>query len=539
MEIKKFSEFNLSQNIMKALNDMGFVEPTPIQAKSINVVLEGKDVIGQAQTGTGKTAAFGIPLLEKMDLENDSVQALILCPTRELALQVSREFEKLAKYMKNVGTTCVYGGERIDIQFRQLRKRPKVVIGTPGRVIDHMRRKTLKLHDLKMLVLDEADEMLKMGFREDMETILKETPSERQTLLFSATMPKPILDIVDTYQKDPELIKVKSKTITVDKIDQYYYIVKESSKIDLIIRLLDYHNFRSSIIFCNTKKGVDEVVSKLQESDYIVEGLHGDFKQQHRDRVMQSFRKGHVKILVATDVAARGIDVKDIDIVFNYDIPQEDEIYVHRIGRTGRAGRKGISITFVNLRQKRRLDFIENYTNSQMKKGTIPTVEDIKYAGYLDIYEDIKTNIDKYKNKDVHQIIKNLNSEGHSDKEIINSLLSVVVKGKERNYNHIEDITRQKKPRERKDSRGSRDTRSRQGKFVTLELNIGKTEKMRPQILVSYIVKHSNISKQAIGDITIKKKNTTVQIESRRLRQVVNSIKGKTYKGTRITVREV
>ena len=364
METIRFEELNLDAKILRAVTDMGFEAASPIQAKAIPLELEGKDIIGQAQTGTGKTAAFGIPLLEKIDPKNKKLQAVVLCPTRELAIQVAEEIRNLAKYMHGIKVLPIYGGQEIVKQIRSLKDGVQVIIGTPGRVMDHMRRKTIKFGQVHTVVLDEADEMLNMGFLEDMETILSELPEERQTVMFSATMPQAIAEIAKKFQKDPEIVKVVKKDLTVPKVTQYYYDVKPKNKLEVMCRLLDMYAPKLSVVFCNTKKQVDELVLALQGRGYFAEGLHGDLKQVQRDRVMNGFRKGRTDILVATDVAARGIDVDDVEAVFNYDIPQDEEYYVHRIGRTGRAGREGKAFSLVvgkevyKLRDIQRLSLI-------------------------------------------------------------------------------------------------------------------------------------------------------------------------------------
>ena len=345
METLRFDELELSPQILRGIKDMGFEEASPIQAQAIPVVLSGRDVIGQAQTGSGKTAAFGIPMLEKVDPDNKKTQVIILSPTRELAIQVADEIRKLSKYMHGIKILPVYGGQDITKQIRSLKGGAQIIIGTPGRVMDHLRRKTIRCEHVHTVVLDEADEMLNMGFREDIETILSYIPEERQTVLFSATMPKAILDITKKYQKDAVTIKVVKKELTVPSIDQYYYDVKRKDKVDVLTRLLDYYDPKLSIVFCNTKRMVDELASELQGRGYFAEGLHGDMKQSQRDRVMNSFRNGKTEILIATDVAARGIDVDDVEAVFNFDIPQDDEYYVHRIGRTGRAAATGEALS--------------------------------------------------------------------------------------------------------------------------------------------------------------------------------------------------
>ena len=359
MESIQFAQLNIRPEILKAVTHMGFEEMTPIQARAIPEILSGIDVVGQAQTGTGKTAAFAIPILEKINTKLKKPQAIVICPTRELAIQVAEEFRKLAKYMPSLKVLPIYGGQEISKQIRSLKAGVQVIIGTPGRVMDHMRRKTVTFENIHTIVLDEADEMLDMGFREDIETILGGLDEERQTLLFSATMPKPIMELTRTYQKDPKTIRVVRKELTVENITQYYYEVRPKNKVEVLSRLLDIYDPQLSIVFCNTKKGVDELVEELQGRGYFAEGLHGDMKQTMRDRVMRSFRNGKTDILVATDVAARGIDVDNVDAVFNYDLPQDEEYYVHRIGRTGRAGKAGMAFSFVVGREVYKLKDIK------------------------------------------------------------------------------------------------------------------------------------------------------------------------------------
>lgn len=374
----RYEDSGIDEEILRAVKEMGFEQMTPIQAQAIPVFLEGKDIIGQAQTGTGKTAAFGIPALMSVDAANMSTQVLVLCPTRELAIQASEEMRKFAKFKHGIKVLPIYGGQDISKQIRNLKSGVQIVVGTPGRVMDHMRRHTLKLQDLKVIILDEADEMLNMGFREDIETILKETPSERQTALFSATMPKEILRITSTYQKpDAELIKVAQKELTIPLVKQYYYEVPRQSKEEVICRLLDYYNPKRSLIFCNTKRMVDELADHLKGRGYFAEGLHGDLSQNQRDTVMNLFRSGRADILIATDVAARGIDVDDVEAVFNYDIPQDIEYYVHRIGRTGRAGKKGRSFTLVAGREVYKIRDIERSCKTKVKVRSIPSVSDV------------------------------------------------------------------------------------------------------------------------------------------------------------------
>lgn len=364
METVRFDELNLDERILRAVTDMGFEAASPIQAQSIPVQAEGLDMIGQAQTGTGKTAAFGIPLLEKMDPESRKTQAMVLCPTRELAIQVAEEIRRLAKYMSGIKVLPVYGGQEIVKQIRSLKGGVQIIVGTPGRVMDHMRRKTIRTDEIRTVVLDEADEMLNMGFLEDMETILSQLPEERQTLMFSATMPPAIAEIARKFQKEPVTVRVVKKELTVPKVTQYYYEVKPKNKVEVMCRLLDLYAPKLSIVFCNTKKQVDELVQALQGRGYFAEGLHGDLKQMQRDRVMNSFRNGRTDILVATDVAARGIDVSDVDAVINYDVPGDNEHYTHRIGRTGRAKKEGVSYLFYVPEEKKRVQELLRLTRN-------------------------------------------------------------------------------------------------------------------------------------------------------------------------------
>ncbi len=393
MTHRNFEEMNLSEAALKAISDMGFEEATPIQSQSIEIIMSGKDVLGQSQTGTGKTAAFGIPLLERIDPEDKRLQAVILCPTRELAIQISEEFRKLLKYRDNVRVLPIYGGQPIDRQILALKKGIQVIIGTPGRVMDHMNRRTIKMETVKMVVLDEADEMLDMGFREDIETILQKVPEERQTILFSATMPKEILSLTKEYQREPEHITVVHKEMTVTGVSQYYFEVTNSIRLDALCRIIDMESPELSLIFCNTKKLVDELVEQLQGRGYFAEGLHGDLKQQQRDIVMKKFRNRTLEILVATDVAARGIDVDDIDVVFNYEIPQDEEYYVHRIGRTGRAGKTGKAYTFVVGREIYKLRDIMHFTKAKIVKQKLPTLVDIEEKKTKQFVEKVKTVI--------------------------------------------------------------------------------------------------------------------------------------------------
>ncbi|MBD5509530.1 MAG: DEAD/DEAH box helicase [Lachnospiraceae bacterium] len=373
----RYEDAGIDSRILRAVKELGFEHMTPIQEQAIPLFMTGRDIIGQAQTGTGKTAAFGIPILQKINPENRSLQAVILCPTRELAMQAADELRKFAKYMNGIKVLPVYGGQEIYKQIKNLKTGVQIVVGTPGRVMDHMRRHTLKMENVHTVVLDEADEMLNMGFREDIETILKEMPGERQTGLFSATMPKPILDITKTYQKNAAYVKMTPKEVTIPLIKQAYYQVRKQDKEEVLCRLIDYYDPKRALIFCNTKKMVDELTEHLKGRGYEVEGLHGDLTQGQRDTVMNLFRSGRTNILIATDVAARGIDVNDVEAVYNYDVPEDIEYYVHRIGRTGRAGKAGRSFTLVVGREAYKIRDIERICHTKIKERKVPNAADI------------------------------------------------------------------------------------------------------------------------------------------------------------------
>ena len=373
----RYQDADIDAAILRAVGEMGFEVMSPIQEKAIPILMEGKDIIGQAQTGTGKTAAFGIPMIQRVDPSKKKLQAIVLCPTRELAIQAAEEIRKLAKYISGIKVLPVYGGQDITRQIRSLAQGVQIVVGTPGRVMDHLRRHTIKTSEIKMIVLDEADEMLNMGFREDIETILKDMPKQRQMALFSATMPEPILRITHEYQTDAQYIRVTPKEITVAAIKQAYYRIAKKDKMEALCRLLDYYQPVRSLIFCNTKRMVDEMAEVLKDRGYQAEGLHGDLSQHQRDMVMNAFRTGRCGILIATDVAARGIDVNGVDAVFNYDVPEDIEYYVHRIGRTGRAGKAGRAFTLVCGREIFKIHEIERICHTKIRERKLPSPKDI------------------------------------------------------------------------------------------------------------------------------------------------------------------
>ena len=422
----KFSELQVSDVVLNALESMGFEEATPIQAATIPHALQGKDVIGQAQTGTGKTAAFGIPMIENFETGKKGVQGLVVAPTRELAIQVAAELNRLGK-SKGIRSLAVYGGQQMDRQIRALKDRPQIVVATPGRLLDHLNRRTIKLHDIKVAVLDEADEMLNMGFIDDIKDILKAIPEERQTLLFSATMPKEIREIATTLMNDPTEIKVKAKEITVENIEQTFMEVPERFKFDTLTNHLDIYSPKLAIVFTRTKKRVDEITDGLQVRGFRAEGIHGDLTQGKRMSVLNKFKNERIEILVATDVAARGLDISGVTHVYNFDIPQDPESYVHRIGRTGRAGRTGEAISFVTPREMPHLRLIEEVTKSKMKRMVPQTNQEAARGKQQATAEKLLKLIENEDLQSFHQTATEL-LDDHDSISVVSAALKMLTK---------------------------------------------------------------------------------------------------------------
>lgn len=428
-EAYSFQDFPISQKIIRAIEDMGFEEPTPIQLLAIPPVLAGRDVTGQAQTGTGKTAAFGIPVLERISTGNRKTQVIILSPTRELAIQIAEELGRLSKYLGVISILPVYGGQPIERQFRALKSGAQIIVGTPGRVLDHLRRGTLSLDAVKVVVLDEADQMLDMGFIDDIRTILSKTPKERQTILFSATLPKPILEISKKFQKNPEFLMVPHRELTVPQVEQHYLEVHGRDKLDVLCRVLDQSDPRLALVFCNTKRMVDQLTERLRNRGYAAAGLHGDLKQSQRDRVMGQFRKGSIDLLVATDVAARGIDVEEVDLVLNYDVPQDVEYYVHRIGRTARAGRSGKAITFVDPREIYKLREIQHYAKISITRVPVPTETDAAETKVKALIGKLEQAMDSANLGKYTAICERIMLDDYTSLEIAAALLKIQLEG--------------------------------------------------------------------------------------------------------------
>ena len=595
MKKLRFDELSLSEEIQQAVADMGFTEASPIQAEAIPYILEGRDVIGQAQTGTGKTAAFGIPALEMIDTQNRSVQVLVLCPTRELALQVSEEIKKLAKHKKGLAVAAIYGGESIERQIKDLKRGVHIVIGTPGRVMDHMERRTLRLDAVKMIVLDEADEMLDMGFREDIESILEQMPEERQTIFFSATMSKPIMTLTKRYQNDPQLVKVVKNELTVPNIEQLFYEVKGKAKVEVMSRLIDFYNLKLMLVFCNTKLKVDELVEELQVRGFQAEGLHGDLRQQQRNNVMAKFRAGTINVLVATDVAARGIDVDDVDAVFNFDIPLDEEYYVHRIGRTGRAGRSGRAFTFIVGREMHRLREIQAYTKVKIERGVIPSFEDIVGVKKAKFIERVKEAVQEGGLEIYQEMLEQFNHSGLSTPDVVATLIKMnmgVQKSEFADVNLNEPEQGRGRDR-REDGRGYGDDRrgsSRGDRFgserrgdrasgsgdrgargsdrygdrdrfnkgefsrrddrkterdrssgprpgmTRLFINIGRDQNVRPGDIVGAIAGETGMAGNDIGTIDIYDKFTFVEVPKENVNNVIEVMDNNQIKGRRVNI---
>jgi ATP-dependent RNA helicase DeaD len=421
-----FEELGISPATLKSLKNMGFEEATPIQAETIPMSLQNKDLIGQAQTGTGKTAAFGVPLIDKIEKERRQIQGIIIAPTRELAVQVSEELYKIGAG-KRIGVLAIYGGQDINRQIRALKKGPHIIVGTPGRLLDHINRKTINLENIHTVILDEADEMLNMGFIEDIQSILASVPEERQTLLFSATMPGPIQRIAEKFMKDPEVIRVKAREMTVPLIEQYYVEVQEKNKFDVLTRLLDIQSPELAIVFGRTKRRVDELAEALNLRGYTAEGIHGDLSQAKRMSVLRKFKEGSIDVLVATDVAARGLDISGVTHVYNFDIPQDPESYVHRIGRTGRAGKQGMALTFVTAREKSYLSVVERTTKKRMERMQAPTLDQAlegQQKAVLDkIVQTIESNNLQYYRQTAEELLRD-----HDATTVVASVLKMLTK---------------------------------------------------------------------------------------------------------------
>ncbi|MCI8336130.1 MAG: DEAD/DEAH box helicase [Peptococcaceae bacterium] len=522
--MKLFTTLNLSPELQKAIAQVGYTEMTQIQAQAIPVILEGRDVIGRSSTGTGKTAAFGIPAIESISEENEyRPQVLVLCPTRELAIQVWEEMKKFAKFKRSAHFALVYGGQSMDIQIKQL-KRANIVIGTPGRMLDHIRRKTLKLAQLKMVVLDEADEMLNMGFYEDITTILEQTPKERQTLLFSATMPPEIMKITKEFQKNPLLIAVDKGQKTIDTITQYYYEVPQGRKTETIAALLSLYQPAKSIIFCNTKKMVDQLTEQLLELGIDAIGLHGDMRQQARNQTMQQFKLGRTNILVATDVAARGIDVDNIEAVFNFDIPAEYEYYIHRIGRTGRAGKSGYSFTLANTRRQiHQIQDIVRYIKAPIKRMPLPSGTEITRQKREQFFAKLNRILKEDNLTEESYLYEQIKATGITEERLPLALLHLLAE-EDQMFATLLHSPNSEKMIETPDN-----------PKVHLQVNIGRRDKIVAKFIVSAIAEGAGIPGKQIGKIDIYPDYTNIELLYTDAKLVLDKMEHATIKDKPVT----
>jgi ATP-dependent RNA helicase DeaD len=556
---KRFTELGLSPELVKAIDRIGFEEASPIQSAAIPVLLAGHDVVGQSQTGSGKTAAFAVPAIERVDPSLRVPQVLALCPTRELAVQVAEEVAKLALFKKGVRELPIYGGQSYERQFRGLQGGAQIIIGTPGRVMDHLRKGTLRLGELRMVILDEADRMLDMGFLEDIESILSQAPPDRQTVLFSATIPAPIRKLIERFTRDPQNIRIEAQALTVPAIEQIYYEVERRSKLDVLCRLIDFHDIKFGLVFCATKMMVDDLTEHLTARGYSADKLHGDMSQAMRERVMSKFRKRQIEFLVATDVAARGLDIDDIEVVFNYDLPHDGEDYVHRIGRTGRAGRAGRAITFVAGREIYRLQNIIRFTKGRIRRERVPSADEVEQKRTSSFFTTLQETLEKGDFKRHEAMIDRLLDQGHSPTDIASALIHLLHGAKPEADGAIPDDRapardeswgEQSAPshEESRRTRGRENTRRRSAGaepsltshepgMVRLALNVGREHRINPGDIVGVITGAAKLRKEQIGAIHLLAKQSLVDIAENAADSLVKKLDGISFKGRKLSIR--
>ena len=519
MTDSKFSDLNITDPILQGLEEMGFEHPTPVQQKCIPALLKQQDVVGQAQTGTGKTAAFGIPVVQQTDLSVPEVQTIIMCPTRELAIQVTGELIKIGKRLNGLQVTPIYGGQSISRQIKALKRGTQIVVGTPGRTIDHLRRGTMKLDHLQRVVFDEADEMLNMGFRNDMEQILSYADQPVQTIMFSATMSKGIKKIMKRYMNNPQTIAIERKKMTASNIEQYAVEVRDSVRTEAICRFMDINGFSLALVFCNTKRKTEKVTRDLQSRGYSSDFINGDLNQNQRDRVMAKFRSGAIDILVGTDVAARGLDIDDIEVVFNYDIPQDPEYYVHRIGRTGRAGRSGMAITFATKRKSKQLRTIEKQIKSRLNPLEMPTTADVRVSRMAGLMDEVTDVLEK---GDLRSYIEQI--EGYSDDRFTTIEIAAALLKMQAAAAESDDAPEQ--------SRKYDDSA-----MIKMYFDVGKKNNVYPGDLVGAIAGESGIPGNTIGNIDIFPKHSFVDIPGQHVDTVLSKMNQNRVKGKKVHVK--
>jgi ATP-dependent RNA helicase DeaD len=553
MQKKLFAELGLSPELLKAVVQMGYEEATHIQSQAIPAMLSGADVVGQSQTGSGKTAAFALPAIEKVDVRLRAPQVLILCPTRELAVQVAEEVAKLASFKKGVREIPIYGGQSYDRQLRGLKDGAQIVIGTPGRVMDHLDRRTLKLDQVKMIVLDEADRMLDMGFLDDIRTVLKQAPTERQTVFFSATLPRPIQDLIKTFTKNPVNVTIETQALTMPAIEQVYYEVDRRSKLDVLCRLIDLQDITFGIIFCATKMMVDELTEHLMARGYAADKMHGDMTQAMRERVITKFRKRGLDFLVATDVAARGLDVDDVEVVFNYDLPHDGDDYIHRIGRTGRAGRSGRAITFVSGREIYKMQSIIRFTKGKIRRERIPSEEEVEKKRANSFYDSLHKTLEEGKYERQDALIGRLLDQGYVATDIASALIHLfgdeevkpVEPVREQRFTPVQrddNLRPERHERERRPSatgtglKADRESGevSHEPGMVRLTLGVGRDHGVQPGDVLGVIVGITKLSKEIVGVIHLQTKQTFVDVVEEHAELVLSKLSGIEFKGRKL-----
>lgn len=562
MEKKPFAELGLSPELLKAVARLGYEEASPIQSAAIPVLLQGRDVIGQSQTGSGKTAAFAIPVIERVQPEHRAPQALILCPTRELAVQVAEEVAKLALFKRGVRELPIYGGQSYDRQLRGLRDGAQIIVGTPGRVMDHLQRRTLSLDAVKTFVLDEADRMLDMGFREDIETILAQAPAERQIVLFSATVPAGIKAIINRFTRDPVTLRIEAHKQTTPDIEQVYYEVERRSKLEALCRLIDVEDIQLGIVFCATKLMTDELAGQLVARGYRAEPLHGDMSQAARERVMGRFRQRQCEFLVATDVAARGLDVDDIEVVFNYDLPNDADDYVHRIGRTGRAGRKGKAVTFVSSREAHRLGYITRATGVRIQRARLPSLDEVEERRTEALFEHLRETLTEGKYRKQDEALDRLFEAGHTPTDVASALIHLLTPAAAGDHKKSaspaaaperverperpERVERQERPERERDFERPAPKRemtnrepeavSPEAGMVRLVFNLGEKHEARPGDFVGVVAGVTRLGKEVVGAIHIMQRQSLVDIAEPHVGEVLKKLNGIRFKGRKLLV---
>ncbi len=555
MEKRRFDELGLSPELLKAVDKMGFEEASPIQTAVIPVLLAGRDVVGQSSTGSGKTAAFGLPAIEKVDPHRRVVQVLILCPTRELAVQVAEEMAKLALFKKGVHAVPIFGGQSYERQFRALAAGTQVVIGTPGRVMDHMERGTLKLDQLAMVVLDEADRMLDMGFRDDIEKILSAVPEQRQLLFFSATMPRAIQELIKRYSHDPEWIRIEAQAQNAPQVEQVYYEVDRRSKIEVLTRLIDIHDFRYGIVFCSTKIMVDELEEHLHARGYAVDRLHGDITQAQRTRVMEKFRRRGFEFLIATDVAARGLDVDDLEVVFNFDLPNDAEDYTHRIGRTGRAGKSGRAYTFVSGRELYKLQGMVRFAKLKIRRENVPSLDQVEEARENVFFEKLRATLQAGEFRRQDRMVDRLLEQGYASTDIVSSLIHLMQSASQQvpppavpeaaragpstgqapawvsKKQAAAPAAREDGPAPAKNKYPRPERTGREPGFTTLFFNVGRKQLVTPADLVGKIAGVTRLPAETVGAIDIHQRHSLVDVRSEHAETILAKLAGIRVKG--------